>query len=742
MRIPYRPRTQVTTQGAGAKVPPTLMAQAAQGSAPIWKGFGDAAEALTQHAEAVQDSENLDTVMTQQLAMAQDYADFQVASESVKPSEVSGLFSKMVIDKANKRNTSDLPPVVREEMKRHIYNYQKNQGTQVAISAGLRQHKQTRDTNMTLFRMSLENQQWDKARQWAESAKRNNIVNDVQYGQMMDQVFKSERDEKLMQYINEAPFEAAESIKKGQLMSGMSQAEKDKFTRYSTQKRDKTLYEFNSEAVELIAGDSVNSLEELEKAMGGKWGKLSAKNKNDLLSYMAKQNDLKQSDRMKGPEQQAAIYDRLDKILGEEIDLGEEGRNDLFAEYKTLIDWVQNKGDKEDYDRRFYILKAKYHEGVELEEKAANDKKKLGLEILDNMRERGEWGKVDEVKPKKETLGDYVDYLQSAEFYRSAGFSKEQAGGDNSWIFKSITGKAADGVSLTPKEAIKKLQEDWSKRKGEPNKVSFSYKIAKLFAEGKPLSTVVHERSIPADVLDKQRRQEDAVILKHYNARQALNKFLETDQGKNATPDEVVDFARTYGASEGAIKQAKETLLAPKPVDLRLKLKGNYLPAFSNPEARKARAESGGATILLDSNKADGVAVTSPLVVIPDNATPEQEKAAWAYANGVAAMQLNLGRELKPRVVKRSQNGRGRSNAFHTEGFAVTDKAFISWLKTPAGRKEYMQLLDSTLGALPNSMITLPHGPTKTGAIDKGAESDGVNEVDLARYLMQGKWKQ
>ena len=168
----------------------------------------------------------------------------------------------------------------------------------------------------------------------------------------------------------------------------------------------------------------------------------------------------------------------------------------------------------------------------------------------------------------------------------------------------------------------------------------------------------------------------------------------------------------------------------------------SFTPTHSSTAGRRARAAAGGATVLLDSNSKKGDGITPPLVVIPDDATKEQRAAASAYVKAMARLQRDqFGRTLKPRVLTRSQNKKnqptrknfsgGRPDAFHTEGFAITDEKMVEFIKTPEGRAIYLGILNSTLGKMTDVTFTLPHSANDPGAVHKG-----TSEVRLAQYLM------
>lgn len=157
----------------------------------------------------------------------------------------------------------------------------------------------------------------------------------------------------------------------------------------------------------------------------------------------------------------------------------------------------------------------------------------------------------------------------------------------------------------------------------------------------------------------------------------------------------------------------------------------SYTPS---PAERRKIFQKGGVVVNLDTNWAKGSKPTSPMVVIPDNSNPVQRKAAEAYATQMAALyKEQFGVDLKPRVLTRSQNGRGRAATIHTEPYAVTDKQAVAFFNTPEGAKVHAEILKATLGTIPGVHFSLPHNP---GRGDNGAHGNGVHEVGLAKLVL------
>lgn len=100
----------------------------------------------------------------------------------------------------------------------------------------------------------------------------------------------------------------------------------------------------------------------------------------------------------------------------------------------------------------------------------------------------------------------------------------------------------------------------------------------------------------------------------------------------------------------------------------------------------------------MDCNQSDGRKVIPPLIVIPDDATPEMKAAAQAYVDAMAKLHNEkFGRDFRGQVKTRGQNGRGRSNTIHTEAWSIDDLQMVDYLKSPEGIQEYRQILASTL---------------------------------------------
>lgn len=164
-----------------------------------------------------------------------------------------------------------------------------------------------------------------------------------------------------------------------------------------------------------------------------------------------------------------------------------------------------------------------------------------------------------------------------------------------------------------------------------------------------------------------------------------------------------------------------------------------FLPDIDTRKNNWAKGES---YVSLDANdgRGVGVEVTQPLVVLPKNASKELTEAGHIYAGLMLELhKTEFGRnDFKSQVVTSGDlmnNGkpwRGKQHVTHLEGFSITDKKMIAFLKTKRGKAVYRQIISKSFGKVHGITVGLPHSDT-----DGGAENDfGDNEVSLSQWIL------
>ena len=251
------------------------------------------------------------------------------------------------------------------------------------------------------------------------------------------------------------------------------------------------------------------------------------------------------------------------------------------------------------------------------------------------------------------------------------------------------------------------------------------------------LSKIAHEKApSPQQLvkyeLDKKVRDRRVSLI-----RSDMEAWIGNRRADEISPEEVDTFFRKFKLhhSEKKVRAMLEEEKKKKIKDDRLSV--NHTPEGFRPalEQREKDWADGKFYISLDANKADWVESTQPLVVIPDNSPQELVDAANRYVALMNDLHTNeFGRNYKTRVVTASENDRGADYVTHLEGFAITDKPMVSFLKTKRGRAVYRSILDESFSGLAGATPGLPHS-----AKDTGAEDDQTldNEVSLARFILE-----
>lgn len=141
-------------------------------------------------------------------------------------------------------------------------------------------------------------------------------------------------------------------------------------------------------------------------------------------------------------------------------------------------------------------------------------------------------------------------------------------------------------------------------------------------------------------------------------------------------------------------------------------------------------SKKGDRLISLDFNDCRNRAAKGIEIVIPDDATKEERKAAEAYVKGVQAFFKSHGLDRPIRAVRtRSEAGRGVRGQFHTEPFFLKDEEALRVMqKDPQG---YVDVVAATLGTIKGATFMPPH---KTN--DPGASKGKLNERDFAKKTL------
>jgi hypothetical protein len=157
---------------------------------------------------------------------------------------------------------------------------------------------------------------------------------------------------------------------------------------------------------------------------------------------------------------------------------------------------------------------------------------------------------------------------------------------------------------------------------------------------------------------------------------------------------------------------------------------------------RKAMQASGGTYVSLDTNSATGQTRLDPMFVYPDNASDAQKAMAQRTMDDFAARQnerFPKGRQVKGKIVSRSQNGNGRTGTFHLESFNINDKELADFYSSPEGKAMMGDVLTKNMNE-PGVEFALPHLTSRTGEYNpkaRGAAGNGTDEVTLGQGWLE-----
>lgn len=183
------------------------------------------------------------------------------------------------------------------------------------------------------------------------------------------------------------------------------------------------------------------------------------------------------------------------------------------------------------------------------------------------------------------------------------------------------------------------------------------------------------------------------------------------------------------------------------PASRQVTIDGNTFGVHDMTRSQFGRTSVPGNRIIsMDSNSVRGrEEILPPMIVIPNNATAQERRAAQAAVDGVAGwLKDNLGgnRRSTGIVKTTAENGRGLGGFFHTEFHSVNDSRAVNLIRENSG--DYARILGTTLGSIPGANFIVPHGDRRGSTTDPGAVSaDGrTTEVNLAQHVIRNGFSQ
>lgn len=530
-----------------------------------------------------------------------------------------------------------------------------------------------------------------------------------------DHLDKAELEFTLNESLASDPFQTSKDIA-GNVYSFKSKADKKKWADQADKASRSLEVDQLSDIIEGVMLGEIDSEADIEDTIHPSTSQAyRAKYRTVLAEY----KDLQLQQRIKTPEYQRGLRGRLFDML-ESYDSNSTNFDEDKANFMRAVSQVEDEADRNEFKKAF-----ERKENRQEVWSSASDKV-ISRAIADGVLTK------PKLEPVKVTYHEYIV---------DGNLSREKLGAltnlDDGDI-DDINDHIEDGNT---KEAIKKYGLYMRKLGRDMFKKPISQLTAwekdfyyNLTNESMPsLGSVSHTHMGDAERRDNFRKEQEKYDTRVDLIRRELNLFF--GDKKNLNEKEVNEKFRelnlffTPEFTDELLEEERRKRISKK------KLSVYHTPEHHKPSLsqRKKIWDNGGVYISLDSNWAEGVEATQPLVVVPDDSSEEILNAASRFASEMAKVHRDeFGRSnFKPRVVTRSQNGRGSDYVMHLEGFAITDKTAIKFFQSPRGHALFRNILDESFGSLAGATIGLPHSETDTGAV-----SDGLSEVDLARFLL------
>jgi hypothetical protein len=258
--------------------------------------------------------------------------------------------------------------------------------------------------------------------------------------------------------------------------------------------------------------------------------------------------------------------------------------------------------------------------------------------------------------------------------------------------------------------------------------------------------TAAQQRALKtADVNNNNKIEGRPELRRAFKAMDAFDRNGSTSSVELGTNNRPTPVGKAMATIENAASPTRG--LRPPRVDAgnvagpgsrTITAEGNTFRAHDQTRAEFGKTSIVGNRIIsLDSNSVRGRAgeILRPLIIIPNNATQAERKAAQASVNGVAKWLAdnNPGerRATTGTVRTTAENGRGIKGFFHTEFFSVNDTKAVKMVRERP--EEYARILAGTLGGIQGANFIVPHSPNDPGAVS----TTGTTEVSIGRNIIR-----
>lgn len=296
MRIPYRPSSNISPGGTGARISGTVLAQSATRSLPVWKGLGDVAGAFGAHAEKMQDRQNEHDILEAQASQAQILADFENDNRlNQDPQSLISNYDSNVIPMLKETVSNNYSPVVQEQLKRTTSGLINQNKIRTGERASLMQIDKTRGLSRNIVDQHLGNANYDGAMVEVERGINSGIYSPHKGQEMLDGIEQSKKDAYFNNSIESDPHGLVEGLESGAYIKNgdLTEEQNNKKLKQAISKRASVDRGITSDIADAIYLDDIETVGDLQGFEG--FDKLSETNQRKLVKSFQEMQEKEKS---------------------------------------------------------------------------------------------------------------------------------------------------------------------------------------------------------------------------------------------------------------------------------------------------------------------------------------------------------------------------------------------------------------------------------------------------------------
>ena len=702
--------------------------QVGRAFASMGKDLQNAGMEVAGAFEEAEKQHNAGKMADWQLELDEAYSNYQqdMASNPNNALEWRDGFTKMMQGKRSELEKRDISRNLKDQQSDYLKGFEGKYGIQVSNKMHSTILDNSRDSVQALIINARLKKDYDGAERQVDEAERNGLLSGASALEQRLAIGRERQAHNVSTLIIQDAYSAEDNFLNGSV-SFDSEADRDKAVRDARSRQAYNESVTTDEINETIYSGQPITEEEIDEAFHPDANIAKAKAKNTLREF----NDLSLQERRAKPQYQERLDGELHRLT-QDLDVTASGFQDQRRDVVDLIEQITHEPTKAEWKRVLSRIDAR-----EPKFQTAADS------VIEKLGKEGSI-KIPKLKAEEVTFMQYArdghlgiktlteaTTLPAHQIKKIDKLSRE---GDFDGAIKLF------GKYMRPrgrggyKADIKPWQKDF---------------LVPLTSQKTPtLTSTAHiKEGTPAQIL-KFEKDKQIFSARSSRIKSDLRARLGDKKIEDVPANELDEHVRFLSNlhSEESVRQSMEEQDAEELNQGKLNINYNATGFRPDEDTLRKNYEKGQFYVSLDANKASGVPVTQPLAVIPEEASPQLKQAVSMYTSLMADLHKEeFGRDFKARIVtsgskmgtpkkgEKQKYWRGKPFVTHLEGFAITDKEMVAFLKTPRGKAKYRQILNKSFDNIQGITLGLPHTATDSGAIDDDTKE---SEVSLAKHIL------